>query len=66
MIPPHSTCAGTIQDGMHALGVDVAVGELPPLVPNRWAESMRCPHGITLYFAPTSDQIAAWVRDGAR
>lgn len=63
VIPPHSTCADTIKDGMARRGVEVTVSELPPLVPSKWSISMRCPHKIAMHFEPTGDQLAAWRRD---
>lgn len=66
VIPPHSTCADTIKDGMARRGVEVTVSELPPLVLSQWSMSMNCPHGTAMHFEPTTDQLAAWARDVAR
>lgn len=49
------------------LGIEVAASPWQPwMQPTPWEElSMSCPHGIRWHAEPTSDQQAAWVRDGA-
>lgn len=66
----HAGCATFLKTRMRLLGADVTVSDLPPLVqspynrPGDGNGSLTCPHGITFYFEPTGDQIAAWARDG--
>lgn len=49
-------------------GVPVAeahITHVAPLIPSLYKEvRMTCPHGVTWHMQPTSEQIAAWVRDG--
>jgi len=48
-----------------AMGIEIAVSDLPPVVPTSYEPlNMCCPHGVKWYAEPTSDQQAAWARDG--
>lgn len=61
----HAECAEYLRKTMAELGSEVTVSTLPPLVKTPYDHGgMVCPHGTTYYFEPTSEQIAAWVRDG--
>lgn len=66
----HAECPVFLKAKMAELGCDITVSDLPPLVQspfNRPGDGngyLTCPHGTTLYFEPTSEQIAAWARDG--
>lgn len=52
--------------GMYAeRGIEVHVAALPPIVPSPYEEaSFTCPHGVTYWAEPTSEQVAQWVKDG--
>lgn len=61
----HAQCAGFLRDRMAEQGADVTVSEAQPIVPSGYEEAaFRCPHGVTLWMEPTSEQRAAWARDG--
>ena len=45
---------------------EITLSTEPPLVDNPYTAAMKCPHGVTFYIEPTSDQIAQWARDGVR
>jgi hypothetical protein len=61
----HAECADYLKTGFAELGCEVTVSTLPPLVSSPYEQAPAiCPHGTTYYFEPTSEQIAAWVRDG--
>jgi hypothetical protein len=60
----HAECKGFLRGQMAELGIEIVVSTAPPLVPSPWTEHMVCPHGTTFYYEPTSEQRAAWVRDG--
>lgn len=62
----HKQCPKVLRQELAKLGCEVTVSAAPPLVMNPYVDSMRCPHGTVYYFEPTSDQIAAWARDGVR
>lgn len=52
---------------MAKLGTDAIVSSAPPIVePAYGATSFICPHGIEYWLEPTGEQIAAWVKAGAR
>ncbi|MGW9196083.1 hypothetical protein [Micromonospora chersina] len=63
---PHWRCADVVRQEMAKLGAEVTVSTARPLVMNPYVEAIQCPHGTTFYYEPTSDQIAAWARDGVR
>ena len=61
----HEDCAAFVRDGMAKLGCDVTVSTAPPIVATPYDNSpLRCPHGVTFWMAPTSEQIAQWAKDG--
>jgi len=60
------TCADELRRRFAAHGCEVTITTAPPLVITPYIESIQCPHGTTFYVEPTSDQIAAWARDGVR
>lgn len=44
---------------------DTHYTHVAPLIPPAYEDiRMRCPHGVLWHMAPTSEQIAEWVRDG--
>lgn len=59
-------CAAALRDRLAQLGADATVSHLPPLVANPYVDAMICPHGVTWWMEPTSEQRAAWARDGVR
>lgn len=63
--PDHATCSRELIDRMAAMGVEINVSELPPLVAGPYTtDPFICPHKVTYWIEPTGEQIAAWVRDG--
>jgi len=63
----HADCANHLRHSMAKLGCEVTVSTLEPLVRNAYGpEHMTCPHGVTFWYEPTSEQIAQWARDGVR
>ncbi len=64
----NATCCQQFLVNLYAaMGIEVAVSDRPPVVPTPYEDlRMRCPHGIRWYAEPTSDQQAAWARDGVR
>jgi len=61
----HAGCADWLKAGFARLGADVIVTTAPPLVLTRYDQDpFVCPHGVTFWHAPTSEQIAQWARDG--
>jgi hypothetical protein len=59
-------CADVLRDGMAEFGCEITVSTAPPLVFSVWTECFTCPHGVRYYIEPTSEQRAAWARDGVR
>lgn len=58
-------CRKFLIDHYAAMGIEVAVSDLPPIVSTPYEPlNLRCPHGVKWYAEPTSDQQAAWARDG--
>jgi hypothetical protein len=58
-------CSKVLQQKMAALGVDITVSTLPPMVKGPYTtDPFTCPHGVTYWIEPTGDQIAEWVQDG--
>jgi hypothetical protein len=46
-------------------GCDITVSTAPPLVASPYgANSYECPHGVTYWIEPTSEQIADWAARG--
>ncbi len=61
----HTKCGAYVKAALKALGADVTVSTLPPLVESPYENlGLVCPHGIQFYAEPTGEQIAEWVRDG--
>lgn len=62
-----SECAQTLAANSAALGAEVHVSTLPPLVAGPYETAgFRCPHGVNYWIEPTGEQIARWVKDGVR
>ena len=62
-------CTGVIKEVMASQGGDVTVSTAPPLVMTPYTvpgSAITCPHGVTYYMEPTSEQIAQWAKDGVR
>ena len=60
-------CSGILRDTMASKGCEVTVSIAPPLIMTPYTqEAFVCPHGVTYYMEPTSEQIAQWTRDGVR
>lgn len=58
-------CGGSMRRFLADLGVEATVSHQPPIVPTPYSQpGMTCPHGVTWHGEPTTDQIAAWARDG--
>lgn len=61
----HADCPVYMRDGMAELGADVTVSTAPPLVPTGYEQvAVQCPHGVTYWMEPTSEQRVEWARDG--
>lgn len=57
-------CWRELKDRMAAMGTQVTVTMTPPPASPYNTEPLTCPHGVTYWIKPTSEQIATWVRDG--
>ena len=58
-------CGGYVRQRLRERGLDAHVTHIPPLFPTLYEDlAMTCPHGVTWHTAPTSEQIAAFVKDG--
>ena len=65
--PGHATCENELTTRMAAMGVEITVSTVPPLVAGPYTtDGFTCPHGVTFWIEPTGEQIAAWARDGVR
>lgn len=63
----HDTCLAVLKDRMAALGVDITVSTIAPIVRGPYTTApFICPHGTTFWIEPTGEQIAEWVRDGVQ
>lgn len=61
----HVECREWMKRRFAELGADITVSTSPPLVKTPYDQTpFICPHGVTYYHAPTSEQIAQWARDG--
>ncbi len=61
----HADCREFLRTGFAAKGCDVVISTEPPLVRTGYDQDpFKCPHGVVLYAAPTSEQIAQWAADG--
>ena len=65
-VADHEECPGFVRTKLAALGCDVTVSDVPPVVrgPYTLAAPFICPHGTRYWAEPTGEQIAQWVRDG--
>ena len=68
-----SECAEYIREYMAALGdelgegCEIVVSTARPLVRSPYgANGYECPHGVTYWIEPTSEQIARWNAAGTR
>lgn len=68
-----STCAEFIRTSManlgaaQGIGCEIVVSSAPPIVESPYgAHGYECPHGVTWWIEPTSEQIAEWAREGVR
>lgn len=56
-------CAATLREGMAP--VEITVSTQPPLVASPYTtEPFVCPHKVTYWIEPTSEQIARWQAEG--
>lgn len=63
--PDHAGCRGWVREQFGAMDCDVTVSTAAPLVVTAYDQTpFVCPHGTVFHIAPTSEQIAAWTRDG--
>lgn len=61
----HKTCRGSLAADAAALGVDITISTVRPLVIGPYTtDGFICPHGTTYWIEPTGEQIAQWVKDG--
>ena len=61
----HEQCGSWLKAQFAKLGADVFVTTAPPLIETVYEQDpFICPHGTTFWHAPTSEQMAEWVRDG--
>lgn len=68
-----SECAEFLKAEMARIGAEagetceIVVSTAPPLVASPYgANGYECPHGVTYWIEPTSEQIAEWNRKGVR
>ena len=55
-------CAQKLIDESAALGAEIHVSTLPPLIQGPYENAgFTCPHGTDYWIAPTGDQVASWV-----
>jgi hypothetical protein len=63
----HDDCLNDLRDRFAGAGVEVTVSTATPLIRTPYTnDGWKCPHGYTYWVEPTSEQIAAWTRDGVR
>lgn len=63
--PCDAECGALLRRKLAALGLDAHVTHVPPILPPVYEDlDMTCPHGVRWHTAPTSEQIAKFVRDG--
>lgn len=61
----HKDCRGYLRDRFGRRGIEITVSTAPPLVLTPYTTNpFTCPHGTDYWVEPTSEQIAAWARDG--
>jgi len=60
-------CWQTLKSMMDDKGIEIIVSAQAPLMAGPYTtDPFTCPHGISYWIEPTSEQIAQWVRDGVR
>lgn len=42
---------------------EITVSTETPIVSNPYVTGLQCPHGVTFWIEPTSEQIARWRQD---
>lgn len=63
----HAECGPYLVAAFAALGVEVTLSTLPPLVSGPYTvEPFRCPHKVWWWPEPTGEQLARWARDDVR
>lgn len=63
----HANCPIVLKAMFAGQGCEVIVTTAPPLIVTPYDQDpFVCPHGVTYWHAPTSEQIAEWARDGVR
>lgn len=65
-LPPcDGECGEMVRRDLRKAGLDAHVTHIAPLIASPYEDlNMTCPHGVTWHTAPTSEQIAEFVRDG--
>jgi hypothetical protein len=62
------TCADECRKELVAtlarLGTEITASHLKPLVIHQFVQAITCPHGVVWWYEPTSDERAAWIREG--
>lgn len=56
----HFRCTEHLKESFAAVGIEIAMSEIPPLVRNALTMRTVCRHGIAIYYEPTTDQIVKW------
>jgi len=60
-------CRAVLRDGMAEMGTEVTVSTAAPLTPSPYEYNpMTCPHGVTFYMQPTTEQVLAWHEAGVQ
>lgn len=58
-------CHAVLLGHWRRFGIEAIFSWMPPLVDSGYEPlDMTCPHGVKWYGEPTTEQIAAWARDG--
>jgi len=58
-------CETLLRSKWAAVGTEVTISTAPPIIITPYTQDgLTCPHGITYWMEPTSEQIAQWARDG--
>lgn len=61
----HSTCREFLREQWAGKGIEVHVAAVPPIVAPPYEEApFTCPHGVTYWVEPTSEQFAQWMKEG--
>lgn len=62
-----SECAQMLAENSVALGAEVHVSTLPPIVAGPYETAgFRCPHGVKYFIEPTGEQIVDWAARGVK